>query len=109
MSKRMVKQYSPEFKLKVVLEVLKEEETVSQIASKYEIVPKNIQNWKKQFLDNAELAFNKEQVIKVYKEDVDKKQLEIEELYKETAILITVNIKNYLYYFFYKPSYLGRY
>ena len=89
MSKRMVKQYSPEFKLKVVLEVLKEEETVSQIASKYEIVPKNIQNWKKQFLDNAELSFNKEQVIKVYKEDVDKKQLEIEELYKEIGLLTT--------------------
>ena len=47
MSKRMVKKYSSVLKLKAVLEILKEDETVSQIASKYEIVPKNLQNWKK--------------------------------------------------------------
>jgi putative transposase len=82
MSKKMIKQYSPALKLKVILEVLKEEETISQIGSKYEINPKNIQNWRKEFLENAELAFNKEKVIKEYKERLKSKETENEELYK---------------------------
>ena len=49
--------YSAEFKSKLVLELLEGEETLNQLASKYEILPKNLINWKKQFLDNMSLAF----------------------------------------------------
>ena len=49
--------YSADKKAQIVLEVLREEQTLSQIASKYQITTKTIQNWKKQFLDNmAKLA-----------------------------------------------------
>ncbi|MFQ5454864.1 MAG: hypothetical protein ACE5EA_01515 [Nitrospirota bacterium] len=37
MAKRIVKQYSPNFKVKVVLEAIREKETINHIASKYEI------------------------------------------------------------------------
>ena len=37
-------------------------------ASKNNITPKNIQNWKKIFLDNAELAMEPAKAIKEYKD-----------------------------------------
>ena len=44
--------YSAEQKTKIVLELLKEEQTVSQLATKYKVTAKSIQSWKKQFLEN---------------------------------------------------------
>jgi len=41
------KQYSPEFKSKIVLEILKEEKTLSQISSEYGIHTTQLKNWKK--------------------------------------------------------------
>ena len=41
-------------KVQIVLELLKEEQTVGQLAAKYQITAKSIQNWKKQFLENSE-------------------------------------------------------
>jgi putative transposase len=89
MSKRTVKHYSSEFKVKVVLELLKEDQTLNQLASKYGIFPGSLINWKKQFLENAELAFNKEQVIKEYKQKLCHKELENEQLYNEIGKLTT--------------------
>ena len=45
--------YTAEFKTRLVLEVLKEESTLVEIASKNKITPKNLQNWKKIFLENV--------------------------------------------------------
>ncbi len=45
--------YSAEKKVQIVLELLKEEQTVAQLASKYQITAKTITNWKKQFLENV--------------------------------------------------------
>ena len=50
------KTYSAELKTKLVLEVIKEEKTLVEIASANKITPKNLQNWKKQFLENAVIA-----------------------------------------------------
>jgi putative transposase len=49
--KRSRKNYSPEFKAKVVLELLQENKTINEIASKYGILPKSLIEWKKQFLE----------------------------------------------------------
>ena len=70
MSKKR-KSYSAEFKAKLVLEVLEGEDTVNQIASKYEVPPINLKNWKKQFLENMSLAFDKSAVVKEYKEEIE--------------------------------------
>jgi putative transposase len=44
--KRTGKNYSPEFKAKVVLELLQENKTINEIASKYGILPKSLMEWK---------------------------------------------------------------
>jgi len=62
--------YSADFKAKVVLEVLEGSKTINEIASKYNLLPKNVQNWKKQFLENASLAFDKSAVVKEYKDKI---------------------------------------
>ena len=63
--------YSAEFKAKVVLEVLEAELTLNQIASKYELLPANVKKWKKMFLENMSLAFDKSTVVKEYKEKIE--------------------------------------
>ena len=51
--------YTPEFKAKVVLEIISAAETVNQIAAKYEISPVVISRWKKEFLERAAEVFKK--------------------------------------------------
>ncbi|MDQ7083660.1 MAG: IS3 family transposase [Sulfurovum sp.] len=68
---RKRKTYSAEYKAKLVVEVLREERTLNEIASSYEVLPKSLQNWKKQFLENASLAFDKSAVVKEYKEQIE--------------------------------------
>jgi putative transposase len=63
--------YSAEFKAKVVLEVLEAEQTINEIASKYELLPANVKNWKKIFLENMSLAFDKSTVVKEYKAELE--------------------------------------
>jgi putative transposase len=76
------KTYSNEFKTKVVLEVLENNATINEIASKYNILPKSIQQWKKQFLENAPLVFEEAVPVKKYKEQVREKEKQIEDLQK---------------------------
>ena len=62
--------YSAGFKSKLVLEVLKNEKTLQEIASANNITPKNLQNWKKVFLENVEIAMEPSKAVKDYKEDL---------------------------------------
>lgn len=64
--------YSADFKAKLVLEVLEGSKTLNEIATQHSLLPKNLLNWKKQFLDNASLAFDKSAVVKEYKETIEK-------------------------------------
>jgi len=68
---RKRKTYSPDFKAKVVLELLEGDKTINEIASKYEMLPKTLIEWKKQFIANASLAFDKSAVVKEYKEEIE--------------------------------------
>jgi len=67
---RKRKTYSAEFKTKVVLELLAGDQTVAQIASKYEITAKSLTDWKKQFLSNASLAFDVGGATQAYKDEI---------------------------------------
>ena len=57
MTKR--REYSPEYKAKLVVEVLREEQTMSEIASREGINVKQLGNWKTEFLENAGRAFSR--------------------------------------------------
>jgi len=86
MSKKR-KVYSADFKAKLVLEVLEGEKTINEIASKYEIIPKNLLNWKKQFLENMSLAFDKSTVVKEYKDEIETLQKDKDALAKKVGTL----------------------
>ena len=49
--------FTPEFKLEVVLEVLKERETLAVISKRHELHPNQISDWEKQFTNAASTLF----------------------------------------------------
>ena len=69
MSKKR-KTYSPAEKAKIVLEVLREESTLNEIATNYGVSPQLISRWKVEFIENMPAVF-------------DKKNTEVEQLKKE--------------------------
>jgi len=50
--------YTAEFKAKVVLEVLREDESLNQIAAKYELNPQMVSQWKREFVEHAADVFD---------------------------------------------------
>jgi len=81
------KTYSAEFKAKVVLEVLEAEQTINEVASKYELLPANVKNWKKQFVENMSLAFDKSTVVKEYKIEIETLKKSNDQLAKKVGNL----------------------
>ena len=62
--------------------MLKEESTIGQLSTKYEVTAKTMQNWKKQFLNNASLAFEPAKAVTEYKEQISELKNQNEELAK---------------------------
>ena len=52
------------------------------------MTPKNLINWKKQFLENMSLAFDKSAVVKEYKSEIEVLQKDKDELAKKVENLI---------------------
>ena len=52
------REFSAEYKTKIVIEVLEGEKQANEIAAREEISPKQLSNWKKEFLENAYRAFS---------------------------------------------------
>ena len=51
------RQFSAEFKAKVAIEALKEQQTLQELANKYEVHPNQISSWKQEFLQNSASVF----------------------------------------------------
>ena len=57
MSKMKRKRYSAEFKAKVAREALKEESTIAEIATRFNIHPNQVSDWKKQAMKGLSEVF----------------------------------------------------
>ena len=53
------REYTAEYKTKIVLEVLREERSISEIGSREGINPNQIGNWKREFIENATRVFKR--------------------------------------------------
>jgi transposase len=83
---RSKRKFSAEFKAKVALEAIREQNTVSEIAAKHQLHPNQISQWKKQFLDNSAAAFESD------KEDaVSDHEAEMAKLYEQIGKLQVAN------------------
>jgi transposase-like protein len=79
--------YTSEFKTKVVLEVLREEQTVNEIAAKYEMSPVMVSRWKAEFLDGASSVFDKKTSdTEKMKKEYESKQEHLEKLVGQLTV-----------------------
>ena len=51
------RKFTAKFKAKVAIEALKERESLTVLAQKYELLPQQITNWKREFLEGSEAVF----------------------------------------------------
>ena len=88
------RKYTSEFKAKVALETAKGDEAMTQIASEYGIHPQQVRAWKKEFLENIHLVFEKEDQAKKLKSELDKAYKKIGQLEVEMDFLSKI-LENY--------------
>jgi transposase-like protein len=81
------KQYTKQKKAEIVLELLKEEKTIAQIAAEYEIHPTQLSQWKKTALDGLPDLFERGE--KAAQKAEREQQKQVEQLYKEIGYLTT--------------------
>lgn len=52
------RKFTAELKTKIVLELLKEEKQIGELAAEHELSPNQLRNWRKEFLENATKVFS---------------------------------------------------
>lgn len=83
----MRRRFSAKQKAQIVLEILKEEKTIAQIASEYSMHPNQLHRWKRQVVDHLDELFQKDHKQERTKQTDHERQLE--ELYAEIGRLTT--------------------
>jgi transposase len=68
------KKWSAEAKFEIALLALKNEMTLSEICTRYEVAPGQIQAWKKQLIERGGQVFNKADKAKKIAEDYEEKK-----------------------------------
>ncbi len=79
--------FGAEYKFKVVLELLREESSLAEIASKYNVTSKSITTWKNEFIENGVSVFNKNKELRKHKNELNEKEDYIDKLHGKVGQL----------------------
>jgi transposase len=82
----MRKNYTGKFKAKVVVDMIRENETISELASKYEVHRALLSRWKKEAIEGLPAIF-----LTAKKKNANDEKSRIEELYKKIGQLEVEN------------------
>jgi transposase len=74
-TKKNYRKHTAAFKAKVVLEALKERETLSELAQRHQLHPTQIATWKREFLDGAAQVFGDGPVVDAKAHEKEKAEL----------------------------------
>ena len=69
------RKFTSDFKAKVAIEAIKGQKTTSELSQKHKLHVQQISNWKREFLDNASLAFGGESKANKSKEEQERDEL----------------------------------
>ena len=81
------RKFKSDFKAKVAIAAIKEQQTIEEICKKFEVHPTQVNLWKREFLANAAHLFDKENKY-IEQEDQEKK---LQELYAQIGQLKVEN------------------
>jgi len=94
------RQFTSDFKVKVVLELLREEHTLGEIAAEHEINPNQLTNWRREFLEKAPGLFDdtrtekaRQKAEKLASNEKDRLLKTIGQLTMERDFLVAVRAK----------------
>lgn len=82
----MRKKHSPDQKTQIVLEMLREQKSVAELASEYGIHPTQLHRWRNHVVDNLAQLFERTDNVANMKAEYEKK---IEDLYTEIGRITT--------------------
>ena len=80
--RRKRRTFTAEFKLKVIMEALKERLTLTEMSQKFDLHPNQISKWKLDFIENA-----RQNLDQVKDDGRHLKEVEIEQLYSKVGKL----------------------
>jgi len=69
------KKFTAEFKAKVAIEALKERESITDLAKRYDLHPNQITTWKREFLNKASSVFSEVSASGDKSDDKEKQKL----------------------------------
>jgi len=81
------RKFSGTFKVRVVIEALKERESLAELSKRFEVHPQLIGNWKREFLEKADGVFDKKSSENTCTEDIEKLYSKIGQLEMENDYL----------------------
>ena len=87
----MAKRYLPKLKFQIVLEVMKRDKSVGQIAKAYGVHPNSVNKWKQEFLENGPDVFDQDGNVAEY----ERRIAELEQLLGKKEVEIAL-LKNFL-------------
>ena len=76
------RQFTSEYKVKVVLELLREERTIGEIAAAHQLNPNQLARWRQEFLDKAPTVFDEPKAVRTRQKAEEEASREKDQLLK---------------------------